>query len=129
MDPYDPTRLSRREGQIMESLFRRRRASARDVQADLPEAPGYSAVRKMLEILEEKGYVDHVREGRHYVYFPAVSREAAGRSAIRRALGTFFDGSFEAALTALLRDEDLELTEAELERIARMAKEAREEGG
>lgn len=127
MDEYDPTRLSRREAQIMESLFRRERATARDVQADLPDPPGYSAVRKMLEILEEKGHVTHVQEGRRYVYSPRTSREEAGRTALRRALGTFFDGSFEAALTSLLEDEDLEMSDEELDRIARLARDAARE--
>lgn len=108
----------------MESLFRRGRATARDVQVDLPDPPGYSAVRKMLEILEEKGYLSHVREGRRYVYFPETSREDAGRSAMRQALSTFFDGSLEAALTAVLGDADLELSDEELERIAQMARDA-----
>ena len=128
MDTYDPTLVARREAQIMESLYSRRRATAREVLADLPEAPGYSAVRKMLEILEAKGYVTHERESRRYVYSPAVPRDQAGRSVLKRAVATFFEGSVEAAVTALLAEGDTRLSQAELKRIASMARRAAAEG-
>lgn len=128
MAAYDPTQVSRREAQIMESVFRRRRATAREVLEDLPDPPGYSSVRKMLEILEAKGYVSHERVGRTYVYSPAIPRDEAGRSVLRRAVGTFFGGSIEAAVTALLEESEGDVTEAELERIARMARRAAREG-
>lgn len=128
VNSYDPTLVARREAQIMESLYSRRRATAREVLADLPDPPGYSAVRKMLEILEAKGYVTHERESRRYVYSPAVPREQAGRSVLQRAVATFFEGSVEAAVTALLTEGDTHLSEAKLKRIAAMARRAASEG-
>lgn len=128
MEGYDPTQVTRREAQIMESVFRRRRATAREVLGDLPDAPGYSAVRKMLEILVDRGHLRREKEGRRYVYSAAVPRDAAGRSVLLRAVSTFFGGSVEAAVTALLEEADTALSEEELERIARTARRAGEEG-
>ena len=82
--------LSRRERQIMDALHQRGRATAAEVQAALPDPPGYSAVRALLRILEAKGHVKHLKEGSHYVYQPRVSRETARRSALQRLVSTFF---------------------------------------
>src|ERR687892_1753081 len=94
--------LSRRERQIVDILYSQGRATAAEVQAALPDPPSYSAVRAMLRILEEKGHVRHEQDGPRYVYVPTVTRDRAKRSALRHVLQTFFDGSTEQAITALL---------------------------
>jgi predicted transcriptional regulator len=95
------------------------------VQAALPDPPSYSAVRAMLRILEEKGHVRHEQDGPRYVYVPTVARDNAKKSALRHVLRTFFDGSTEQAISALLDDASTKLSDAELERLARMISDAR----
>lgn len=120
--------LSRRERQIMDILFAHGRATAADVMGALPDAPSYSAVRAMLRILEEKGHVRHEQDGPRYVYAPTVARDSAKKSAIRHVLRTFFEGSTSQAISALLDDEGARLSDAELDRLARMIERARKGG-
>ena len=120
--------LARRERQIMDILFRRGRATAAEVMADLPGEPSYSTVRTQLRVLEEKGHVRHEEDGVRFVYMPAVARHAARKSALRHLLETFFDGSPEKAVAALLGGEASRLTEEQLERIAAMIAQARKDG-
>ena len=120
--------LSRRERQIIDILYARGRATAADVQAALPDPPSYSAVRAMLRILEDKGHVRHEQDGPRYVYLPTVARDNAKRSALRHMLQTFFDGSAEQAISALLDDSSARLSDRELERLARMIDQARRTG-
>ena len=119
--------LSRRERQIIDILYANGRATAAEVQALLPEPPSYSAVRAMLRILEEKGHVRHETDGPRYVYAPTIARENAKRSALRHMLQTFFDGSAEQAISALL-DDTSKLSDAELDRLARLIDQARSTG-
>ena len=123
-----PSDLSRRERQIMDVIYRRGRASAADVVADLDDPPSYSAVRALLRILEDKGHLRHESEGGKYVYTPTRPREHAGRSALRRVLQTFFDNSAEKAVAALLDLHDSELSRADLDRLAHLIEQARKEG-
>ena len=120
--------LSRRERQIMDILYRRGRATAGEVMEELPGEPSYSTVRAQLRVLEDKGHVTHQEEGLRYVYTPAVPRHAARKSALRHLVDTFFDGSAEQAVSALLGGEAARLSDAELERIAAMIAKARKEG-
>jgi BlaI family transcriptional regulator, penicillinase repressor len=120
--------LSRRERQIMDFLFRVGRASAADVLAGIPEPPSYSAVRAMLRILEEKGHVRHEEEGRAYVYSPTTRKDAARKTALQHLLRTFFDGSTEDAVAALLDLKGQRLSEAELGRIEQLVSDAKREG-
>ena len=120
--------LSRRERQIIDILYSHGRSTAAEVQNALPDPPSYSAVRAMLRILEEKGHVRHEQDGPRYVYLPTVARDNAQRSAMRHMLRTFFDGSAEQAISALLDDESANLSEAELDRLARMINQARRQG-
>ncbi len=120
--------LSRRERQIMDVVYRLGRAAAADVRDNLPDPPSYSAVRAMLRILEDKGHLAHVKEGQRYVYRATVPVETARRSALRRMLSTFFDDSLEEAVATLLDVTSSNLTDEELERLARMIQRAREEG-
>src|SRR5215218_134489 len=92
--PEEPhSKLSRRERQIMDIVYKRERATAADVQQDLPDQPNYSTVRAQLRVLEEKGYVRHEEQGLRYVFLPTIPREQARTSALRRLVETFFDGS------------------------------------
>ena len=125
-EPHE--RLTRRERQIMDILYERGRASASEVLDRLPDPPSYSAVRAMLRLLEEKGYARHEQEGTRYIYSPTVSRERARRSALRRVVQTFFGGSTEQAVAALLDMSHSGLDDAELDRLARLIEQARREG-
>jgi|SRR5581483_2291895 len=120
--------LSRRERQIMDALYRRGRATAADVMHDLPGDPSYSTVRAQLRVLEDKGHVRHEADGPRYVYVPAVPRHAARRSALRHLVETFFDGSAENLVAAILGNEASKLSDEELDRIAGLVHTARKEG-
>ena len=120
--------LSRRERQIMDILFQRGKASASDVREAMADAPSYSAVRAMLRVLEEKGHVRHQEEGLRYVYVPTVARDKAKRAAVKHLLDTFFNGSPEQIVAALLDVSSTGLTRAELDRMAAMIDKARKEG-
>ncbi|HZN10687.1 MAG TPA: BlaI/MecI/CopY family transcriptional regulator [Blastocatellia bacterium] len=123
-----PLDLSRRERQIMEIIYQQGQATAAEVLGRLPDPPGYSAVRAMLRLLEEKGYLRHDQQGPRYVYLPTLAREKARRSALKQMLQTFFDGSTEAAVAALLDLSRPKLSAPELERLSRMIDEAKKEG-
>jgi BlaI family transcriptional regulator, penicillinase repressor len=120
--------LSRRERQIVDILYRRGRATAAEVMADLSGEPNYSTVRTQLRVLERKGHVRHEEEGLRYVYMPAVPRHTARRSALRHVVETFFDGSVEKVVGALLGGEGARISEDELERIAALVAKAKKEG-
>lgn len=120
--------LSRRERQIMDLLFRSGKATAAEVLDGLPDAPSYSAVRALLRILETKGHVRHVEDGRTYVYSPIVRRSDARQSALSHLLKTFFDNSAEQAVAALLAIKGERMSDAELERMSAMIDGAKKEG-
>ena len=111
----------------MDILYARGRASAAEIHAALPEAPTYSAVRAKLRVLEEKGHVRHEEESLRYVYLPTVARDTARRSALRHLVATFFEGSVEQAVAALLDASAAKLGERELDRIANLVEEAKKE--
>jgi predicted transcriptional regulator len=117
--------LSRRERQIMDVLIARGRASVTEIQAAIPDPPGYSAVRATLRIMEEKGHIRHEQEGASYVYLPRVAPERAKRSALRHMLDTLFNGSPEQVMAALL---DSKPSPDALDRIAAMIETARRKG-
>ena len=120
--------LSRRERQIMDVIYRRGRATAAEVLAELPDPPSNSAVRALLRTLEDKGHLRHVQEGPRYVFLPTVPRDRARRSALRQLVRTFFDDSAEQALAALLDLRSTDLSTDDLDRLAAMIDEARKEG-
>jgi BlaI family transcriptional regulator, penicillinase repressor len=120
--------LSRRERQIMDILYRSGKASASDVLNAMPDPPSYSAVRAMLRVLEEKGHVKHQEEGLKYVYAPVVARDKAKRSAVKHVMETFFNGSAEQIVAALLDVSSTRLTRGELDRMAEMIEKAKKEG-
>jgi len=120
--------LSRRERQIMDVLHARGQATAAEVLAALPNPPSYSAVRALLRILEEKGHIKHHRDGARYVYLPRVSKETASKSALRRVVSTFFQGSVTQAMAALLENSDTQISDSELEKLQQIIKQAKKEG-
>ena len=120
--------LSRRERQIMDILHTKEALTVAEIRAAMPDAPGYSAVRALLRILEEKGHVRHREDGPRYVYLPRVSRGTASRSAMKRLVATFFQGSVTEAVAALLNSSDARLSDADLEKLREMIKQAEKEG-
>ena len=112
----------------MDILHAQGQATAAAVLAALPAPPGYSAVRALLRILEEKGHARHRREGARYVYVPRTSPELARRSALQRVVSTFFQGSVAQAMAALLETADTQLSDTELTRLQQLIKKARNEG-
>jgi predicted transcriptional regulator len=124
----DHASLTRRERQIMDILYKRGKATASEVLGDLPGAPHYSTVRTQLRVLEEKGHVTHEEDGVRFVYMPATPRRAARKSALRHLVDTFFDGSAEQVVAAVLGGEGARLSEDELDRIAELIDKAKKEG-
>jgi BlaI family transcriptional regulator, penicillinase repressor len=123
--PAEHQGFTRRERQIMDRLYRMGRATAGEIRDALPGDTSYSTVRTQLRVLESKGHVRHQEEGLRYVYMPTVPRHAARRSALRHLVDTFFDGSTEKAVVALLGEEGARINDAELERILRLIRVAR----
>jgi predicted transcriptional regulator len=128
MSPLPFAGLSRREREIMDVLHRLGRAGVHEVMRELSGSTAYSTVRAQLRVLEEKGHIRHAEEELRYVYFPATSRQVVRKSALRHLLDTFFDGSPEKVVEALVRDEHRSLSDEELERMARLIDDARREG-
>lgn len=120
--------LSRRERQIMDIIYANKRATAADVLAALPDPPSYSAVRALLRILEEKGHLRHEQDGPRYIYLPTVPREEARSSALRHLVSTFFDGSAENAVAALIDLESANLDADDFDRLSDLIERAREDG-
>jgi predicted transcriptional regulator len=119
--------LSRRERQIMDILYQLGRATAADLVKALPGEPSDSTVRTQLRVLEAKGHVRHEEEGLRYVYLPVVPRRIVSKSALKHVVNTFFDGSVEKVVAALLGPDGGRLGEEELDRIAGLIDKARAE--
>ena len=128
MSKHPHLNLSRRERQIMDAIYRLGRATAAEVLENMPEPPGYSAVRAMLRLLEEKGYVRHEQQGPRYVYVPTLSRDKARQSALKQLVQTFFDNSTEQTVSALLDISKSRMSDEELERLSVLIEKARKEG-
>lgn len=123
-----PGSLGRRERQILETVYRLGRATVGQVQAELPDPPSYSAVRGMLNLLEEKGHLRHEQDGLRYVYLPVVEAKAASRSAMAHVVRTFFGGNPAEAATALLDLPDHKLSDEELEQLSQLIRRAMDQG-
>jgi len=121
-------RLSRRERQIMDVLYRMGRATAAEVHQAIPDPPGYSAVRAMLRVLEEKKHIRHEEKDMRYVFIPVVPREKARRSAVRHLLDTFFDGSPEQAVATLLDVSSDKLSQEKFDQLTALIEKAKQEG-
>jgi predicted transcriptional regulator len=122
----DPNQLSRRERQIMDAIYARGGATVSQVMAGIPDPPTRPAVRALLTILERKGHLEHDKKGREFVYRPVKPRAQAARSALRRVLRTFFEGSLERAVVAHLSD--ARPSEEELQRLADLIEQAKQRG-
>jgi predicted transcriptional regulator len=120
--------LSKRERQIMEAVFRRKKATAFQVQEAMPEPPSYSAVRATLQVRVDKGLLAYRREGRRYLYAPTISHRRAALSAARHLLSTYFENSIAAALTAMLQADRKKLEDVDYQRLLELIREA-EKGG
>jgi predicted transcriptional regulator len=123
-----PRSLSRRESEILDIIHELGSASAADIHERLPDAPGYSSVRKLLEILEDKKVVKHVIDGRRFIYSPVTPRSVASKSALRHILNTFFGGSIEEAAVALFSIDGKSVDNEMLKRIARESRKASRDG-
>ncbi len=124
----EQSQLSRRERQIMDIVYARGEASATHVLNELPNPPSRASVRTMLRILEERGHLKHYKKSREFIYQPIRPRKRAGQSALRRVLSTFFDGSLEQAVVAHLGDSAAELSTEELNRLAKLIRQAGKKG-
>ena len=123
-----PQRLSRRERQIMDIIYQRGRASAAEVREAMADAPSYSAVRALLRVLEEKGHLRHTKDGPRYIDVPTRARGSAARSALKQVLQTFYEGSTEKAVAALLDISDKNISQEELNRLSDLIDETRKGG-
>ncbi len=124
----DAPALSRRERQVMDILHRRKGATVAEIMGDLPDPPTYSAVRSVLRILSEKSLIRHKEDGPRYVYYPAESTESASEDMLAHVVRTYFAGSPEQAVTALLRMSDVDIDDAEVERLRATISRARQSG-
>ena len=122
------TKLPRREREIMDALYQSGEATVNEVMERMPDPPSYSAVRATLRVLEDKSLVKHKQDGPRYVYLPAIPTQKAGFAALKHLVQTFFDGSAEQALVALVQMSDANLTPAELERLSDRIGKAKKEG-
>jgi predicted transcriptional regulator len=120
--------LGRRERQIMDAVYKLGRASVTEVIEQIGDPPSYSTVRAMMGKLEDKGHLAHEQDGPRYVYFATAAREEATKSALRRMLGTFFDGSPSKAVAAVLDVSGRKLTVEELDQLAELIEDARRRG-
>lgn len=121
-----PHKLSRRERQILDVLYEKQQASAKDVQAGMEDAPSYSSVRALLARMVEKGLVNHIQDGAKYLYSPITAKDDASQSAMGRLVRTFFEGSALKAASALIGNAEEQLDEKELESLENMIRQARE---
>ncbi|HEX4276811.1 MAG TPA: BlaI/MecI/CopY family transcriptional regulator [Bryobacteraceae bacterium] len=128
MNEHIGSQLGRRERQLVEALYKLGSATVAEVLENLPDPPSYSAVRAMLGLLEEKGYVRHKRDGIRYVYTPAIAPAKARKSALRQLVSTFFEGSPLAAAAALLEMSDPKLSPEEREHLATLIARREKEG-
>lgn len=123
-----PLDLGRRERQIMETVYAHGQASVSDVLAALPDPPSYSAVRAILNTLEEKGHLRRKKLGKKFLYLPTVSREKAGHSVLKNMLATFFNDSAVQAMSSLIEMNEKDLSDEDLARLSEMIDEARKRG-
>jgi predicted transcriptional regulator len=120
----DPMHLSKRERQIMELIYGRSEATAEEIAAALPDPPSTTAVRTMLTILERKGHIVHRKQSRQFVYRSTRPRQQVARSALRRLITTFFDGSLDRAVAAFMADPKSKLSPEQIDRLRELIDEA-----
>jgi predicted transcriptional regulator len=121
--------LGRRERQIMEIIYKRGRANAAEVLADIPDAPTYTSIRGMLRLLESKGYLRHEQDGPRYVYFPTADPDRVSKSALKHLVKTFFDDSASSAVAAMVGVYEKDLSDADLDALQLLIDNTRAKGG
>jgi len=119
--------LSKRERQVMAIIYKRKNASVNDVLKDIPNPPSYSAVRSVVNILENKGFIKHKKYVKKYVYSPTISRKKATNSAVKQLLTTYFDNSLEKAVTTMLEMHNDDLTDEDFQRLSRIIERVQKE--
>ena len=119
--------LTRRERQIMEVVYRKASASVEDIRAEIPDPPGYSAVRVIVNVLERKGHLKHVKRGKRYIYSPTIPRKKAMQGALKRLLDTYFENSLHKAVAAMIELRRKDLSEEDIRQLARAIEESRRE--
>ena len=112
----------------MAIIYRRNNASVNDVLEAIPNPPSYSAVRSVVNILEDKGFIKHKKQGKKYVYSPTISRKKATSSAVKQLLTTYFDNSLEKAVTTMLEMHNDDLTDEDFQRLSRIIERVQKEG-
>ena len=122
------TELSKRERQIMDVIYQKKSATAKEVMERIPNPPSYSTVRKLLNILEGKGFLKHIQDGIRYIYYPKIPHKKAMRSAIRQLMETYFDNSVEETMTALIEYNSSSLSDEDLSRLIDIMKKKKREG-
>jgi len=122
------SKLSQREREIMDAIYRLGRATAKEVQEKLTDDLANATIRTMLRILEEKGHLKHVEDGRKFVYSPTRPRSREAKNAMQRLVGVFYEGSVASAMAGLLRMKDTQLSDKELDELSAMIETAREKG-
>ncbi len=120
--------FSRRERELMDIVYRLERATAAEIRQQMADPPSYSAVRTLLRILGERGHLEYEYDGPRYVYSPTVPHASAGTSALKKVLSTFFEGSMEQAVAALLDMKSKDLTDKDLDRLQGLIDQVRREG-
>ena len=128
MASKNPLDLGRRERQIIEAVYAQGEASVSDVLSALAEPPSYSAVRAILNNLEEKGHLRRKKAGKKFLYLPTVSQEKARNSVLKRLLATFFDGSASQAMASLMEMDGKNLSDEELDKLSRLIEDAKKGG-
>lgn len=123
-----PGKLSRRERQIMDVVYRLKHATVQEAIDGLDDPPGYSSIRATMRLLEEKGHLKHISDGPRYIYLPTRTRDTARKSALRHLMDTFFDDSIESTVATLLDVKSKDLTDEELDRIQELIQQARNRG-
>lgn len=124
MSGVQQNKLSRRERQIMDAIYSLGECTAQQVMDNIPDPPQYATVRKLLRIMEEKGYLKHRRESHHYLYSPTLSRKAASKEAMKRTVDTFYNGSLPKAFAALLDLPDHTIKEEDIAELRLLIEEA-----
>ena len=128
MAEIDHRNLSRRERQIMDVIYRAGQATAQEVMDQMPDPPGYSTVRTLLGVLERKGFLTHERKSYHYVYTPTTPASEVRSNMLEHVLDTFFDGSAQSVVSALMDIRQDELSSRDYEELARLIEKSRSEG-
>jgi len=128
MGKRTPLDLGRRERQIMETVYALGEASVGEVLEALPDPPSYSAVRAILNTLEEKGHLRRKKSGKKFLYLPTVSRDRARRSVLKNLVTTFFNGSAAQAMASLMEMDAERLSDEDLKRLSDLIEDAKQRG-